>query len=135
MYCVCIYHFRSKEKYFLFRFIPKQTGSTSYLYITIVTVISTLFSLYGTMVIFRASKLHLKQYMLMLKYMSFKILLVLINVQNLVFGILAAFDLPECIGTRGPKVRGSCKHTNTSLKLTFPLKVGDQLHSRVIKEA
>ncbi|XP_053394244.1 organic solute transporter subunit alpha-like [Mercenaria mercenaria] len=96
-------------------------GSTSYLYITIVTVISTLFSMYGTMVIYRASLLHLKQYSLALKYMSFKLLLVISNLQNIVFGILALFDLPECIGTRGPKVRGSYIHHSVLVIETFLL--------------
>ncbi|KAL4236227.1 hypothetical protein ACF0H5_004614 [Mactra antiquata] len=87
-----------------------DSSSSSYLYITILTVISTLVSMYGTVVIYRATRDHLKQYHLHLKYISFKVMLVLINLQSLIFGILAIFDIPECVGTRGTKVRASYMH-------------------------
>lgn len=90
-------------------FIPLLQGSPGYVVMTTITGASTLFSLYGTIVIVRAATPFLKQYRISMKFASFQLVLVLMNIQNLVFSILARYDLPSCIGSRGPEVRGSSR--------------------------
>lgn len=90
-------------------FIPLLQGSPGYVVMTAITGASTLFSLYGTIVIVRAATPFLQQYRISMKFASFQLVLVLMNIQNLVFSILARYDLPSCIGSRGPEVRGSSR--------------------------
>jgi len=93
----------------VFTYSP-QTGPThAYLYITILTAVSTLSSMYGSTVLYRAMAPSLPNSRMAAKFSSIKTLLVLINLQNLVFSILAANDLPPCWHDRGPYVRGSGK--------------------------
>lgn len=89
------------------KYQTSMDGSSSYIYITVITAVSTMFSMYGTVAIVRGCRLHLQQYSLYMKFNSFYLMVVLINIQNLVFGILGSFNIPGCIGSRGSKVRAS----------------------------
>ncbi|XP_060588885.1 organic solute transporter subunit alpha-like [Ruditapes philippinarum] len=84
-----------------------MTSASSNTYMSILMSIRTLLSLYGTMVIYRASRDHLKMYLLWMKFTAFYTLFILGNIQTLIFSILSNYDLPECVSTRGPKVRGN----------------------------
>ncbi|XP_045159601.2 organic solute transporter subunit alpha-like [Mercenaria mercenaria] len=89
-----------------------MTSASSNTYISILETISTLTSVYATMVIYRASRDHLKMYLLWMKFASFYTMFIVSNIQHLVFGILSNFNLPACVGTRGTKVRANAlKHT------------------------
>ncbi|XP_053394243.1 organic solute transporter subunit alpha-like isoform X2 [Mercenaria mercenaria] len=88
------------------RYNVKVSVDEPYVYITVVSTISTLLSMYGLIVIFGASRLHLKHYHLTLKFISLQVVIILVELQRLVFSILAERDIPECIGSRGSRVRG-----------------------------
>ncbi|XP_052766561.1 organic solute transporter subunit alpha-like [Mya arenaria] len=84
-----------------------DSASSTYIYITAVTSISLIFSMYGSGVIYRAVAPCLTNYRITAKFVSIKLLLIVSNIQTLVFSILAANDQPPCLGSRGPIARGS----------------------------
>lgn len=81
--------------------------SSASLYIAIISAISTLSSMYGMLVIFRAAKRHMKAQKLGMKFFAIKLPVIILNAQTHVFGLLAKLDVLECIKSRGPKVRAS----------------------------
>ncbi|XP_045159606.2 organic solute transporter subunit alpha-like [Mercenaria mercenaria] len=103
------------------RYNNKISVDEPYVYITVVSAISTLLSMYGLIVIFRASRLHLKHYHLALKFVPLQATIILVNLQRLVFSILAERDIPECIGSRGSRVRGENLHNALLVVETFLL--------------
>ena len=96
-----------------------QTGPRSAaLYISILSGISTLLSMYGLIVIYRATRDHMKHQIISMKFIAVQVAVILSNIQTLVFGIMARYDVPPCIQSRGPKVRASSKSVQgTSLYL------------------
>ena len=86
-----------------------QSVDEPYTYIHAVSVVSTLLSVYGLIVIYRASDRHMKHYHLRLKFFSLKLLILFANLQRGVFSFLAQRDIPECIGSRGSLVRADSK--------------------------
>ena len=87
-----------------------QTSPTSAaLYISVLSGISTLLSMYGMIVIYRATVSYMKHQKLTIKFISVQMTVVLINIQTLVFGVMARYDVPPCLHSRGPKVRASSK--------------------------
>ncbi|WAR19095.1 OSTA-like protein [Mya arenaria] len=87
--------------------VDLDSASSTYIYITAVTSISLIFSMYGSGVIYRAVAPCLTNYRITAKFVSIKLLLIVSNIQTLVFSILAANDQPPCLGSRGPIARGS----------------------------
>lgn len=90
-------------------------------YMSVITVASTMFSLYGTAVIVRGSTLYLQKYSLALKYWSFNLMVVLVNLQKVLFAILRAFGIPGCKESRSTKFRGSAMHNFILVIETFLL--------------
>ncbi|WAR22860.1 OSTA-like protein [Mya arenaria] len=71
------------------------------------STVSTLLSMYGLVVIFRASRTHLSHFSLVLKFVPLQAMLIFDVIQTLVFNVLANNDIPECVGQLGPRVRGT----------------------------
>ncbi|KAH3874740.1 organic solute transporter subunit alpha-like [Dreissena polymorpha] len=97
------------------------SADTSYIYIMVLTSVSTLFSLYGTFVVHRASAPHLQQYRIMNKFLSIQLVLVLSNMQGLLFSSLAANGIPGCIQSRGPIPRANALNHFALIIETFLL--------------
>jgi len=99
--------------------------ATASLYITVLTTISTLVSMYGSSVIHQAVAPYLLHFRSTVKFTSIQLVLVLSNIQGLVFAILVSNNIPPCTSTRGPLVRSSSKHdilidcTACYIKLAF----------------
>ncbi|KAL5016653.1 hypothetical protein ScPMuIL_006242 [Solemya velum] len=93
------------------QYTPGDTSpSTPSLYITVINAVSTLLAMYGLVVTFRSSKLHLKEERLGMKFAALQLAIVIVNLQNVIVGILATKNIPACIGMRGSKIRGSNAH-------------------------
>ena len=84
--------------------------SSPSLYISILSVVSTLLSMFALMVILQATKIRMKHQMLAMKGFAVKLAVILTNVQSLIFGFMAKYDVPPCLGSRGAKVRGSSRY-------------------------
>ncbi|KAH3874739.1 hypothetical protein DPMN_037992 [Dreissena polymorpha] len=95
--------------------------ASAYLYITTITVISALFSMYGTIVICRATSPFLKSYRIGVKFFSLQLLLITSTIQSLVFNILATHGIPGCIASRGPAVRDNAFNHFALIVETFLL--------------
>ncbi|WAR22859.1 OSTA-like protein [Mya arenaria] len=78
-----------------------------YVYIAILSTVSTLLSMYGLIVIYRASRTHLSHFSLVLKFVPFQAMMALDGIQMHVFNFLAYKDIPECVGQLGSRVRGT----------------------------
>ncbi|KAH3695310.1 organic solute transporter subunit alpha-like [Dreissena polymorpha] len=79
----------------------------SYIYITILSAISTMTSVYGMIVIFRASRLQLSHFSLGFKFVPLQSAIILDVFQSLVFNFLADHDIPGCLNSFGPRLRAS----------------------------
>ncbi|KAL4236224.1 hypothetical protein ACF0H5_004611 [Mactra antiquata] len=89
------------------QYIKHIDATQPYVYITVISGISMLVSMYGMIVIFRASKLHLAHYHLAFKFIPLQLIIVLVNVQSGVFSTLADRGIPACRGIRGSRVRAA----------------------------
>ena len=90
-------------------YIIQFDPSTASLYIAILSAISTLSSMYGMLVIFRAAKEYMKPRRLGLKFFAIKLTVIILNIQTQIFGLLAKFDVLPCKLSRGGKIRASSK--------------------------
>ncbi|XP_052766564.1 organic solute transporter subunit alpha-like [Mya arenaria] len=77
------------------------------IYITVITTISTMLSIYGSLVVHRAAAPYLASFNCGIKWTCIQLVVILPNIQGLIFSILVANDLPPCENTRGPLVRGA----------------------------
>lgn len=92
------------------RYNNEISADEPYVYLNVVSAVSTLLSMYGLIVIFRASRVHLKHYHLRLKFVPLQLAILFVNLQRTIFSILADRDIPECKGSRGSRVRGDSIH-------------------------
>lgn len=103
------------------RYVEEFRLGEPYTYITVLSAVSTLLSMYGLIVMFRASRLHLKHYNLALKFVPLQATIILANLQHVIFTFLAERDIPACIGSRGSKVRGQNMNNALLVVETFLL--------------
>ncbi|XP_048255511.1 organic solute transporter subunit alpha-like [Haliotis rufescens] len=82
---------------------PKQAS----LYISVLNGVSTLTAMYGLILVFRASRKHLKVFNIVPKFICMQLVLVFSNLQGLVFNILASSNLPPCTPILPSTERGS----------------------------
>ena len=100
-----------------------QTSPTSAaLYISVLSGISTLLFVYGIFVIYGATVCYMKHRKFTMKFFALQIPVVLFNIQTHVFGVMARYDVPPCLHSRGSKVRAASK-----LKFSRPFRI---LYSR-----
>ena len=91
-------------------FLLQITLTSSSMYLLVLSGISTLLSMYGLIALFRHVFRYLRYQRLVVKFLAIQVAIVLHNVQPLVFGVLGSrFGVPECIESRGPRVRASSK--------------------------
>lgn len=79
----------------------------SLFYIILATVISTLFAMYGLVVMVKASEKILKKHRIRMKFIVLQLVLIFTNLQSAIISIFYRFNLPPCRGVIGTKVRGS----------------------------
>ncbi|XP_050401368.1 organic solute transporter subunit alpha [Patella vulgata] len=87
--------------------LTKSTVNTIF---GLTNTLSTLLAMYGLILIYRASKDHLKHYHIVPKFICFQLVLVASNLQILVFSILSSNDVFPCVGTLSPKIIGNVTH-------------------------
>lgn len=78
-----------------------------FLYLNVLTTISTLLALYGLMILIRASQGILKKHRIKLKFLMLQFVLIFTNIQTAIFGILIRFGLPPCADEYGTRIRAS----------------------------
>ncbi|KAK3089998.1 hypothetical protein FSP39_008313 [Pinctada imbricata] len=79
-------------------------------YLQMLNTVSTLFGMYGLIVIFRNTANRLTDYRVRVKFVSLQLAFVLLNLQSLIILTLARYDIPACKGVRGSIVRGYRTH-------------------------
>ncbi|XP_041359827.1 organic solute transporter subunit alpha-like [Gigantopelta aegis] len=79
----------------------------SFIYITVLNVVSSLVAVYGLVLLYRASKKHLKKFHIMAKYINLKVVMVVTSLQQLVFTILSHYNVPACTGYNTAMARGN----------------------------
>jgi len=72
-------------------------------------MISSLSSIWGLVVLFRATRHKLSSYSIILKFVSLQLTIVFSNLQNTILTQLAKADTIHCEGTRGSLLRGISK--------------------------
>jgi hypothetical protein len=78
-----------------------------FLYLNLLTAISTLFALYGLMILVTASQKILEKHRIKLKFLMLQFVLVFTNLQTAVFGVFIRFKMPPCKDVYGTRVRAS----------------------------
>ena len=96
------------ELFKCFRFLQVNPKSTLF-YIILATVVSTLFAMYGLVVMVKATEEILKKHRIRMKFLVLQLVLICTNLQSAILAIFNRFDLPPCRGAIGSKVRGSSK--------------------------
>ncbi|XP_045159597.2 organic solute transporter subunit alpha-like [Mercenaria mercenaria] len=85
-----------------------ETGWMSpFLYLNLLTAVSTLFALYGLMILVTASQKILEKHRIKLKFMMLQFVLIFTNLQTAIFGIFIRFKMPPCEHEYGTRVRAS----------------------------
>lgn len=79
-------------------------------YVNLVNGVSTLLSVYGMMVTFRATRIKLQSYRLTLKFVTLQGSVIIMNLQSFITGFLGREGIPECSNTIGSPVRASRVH-------------------------
>ncbi|XP_067679643.1 organic solute transporter subunit alpha-like [Haliotis asinina] len=90
------------DKYVKGKMMPDQAA----LYLNVLSVVSTLTAMYGLILVFRASRKHLKELNIVPKFLCMHLVLVFTNLQGLVFNILANNNLPPCTQLMSSAARG-----------------------------
>ena len=101
-----------------------QSPTSVYPYIVLISSVSSMLSLYGIIVMFKASKIHLHHYRLLLKFISLQSMVLLLNLQSFIFSTLGENGIPACVGILGSKVRAASKwllkYGNFTMNIIFP---------------
>ena len=80
------------------------------MYLLALSGASTLLSMYGLIALFRHVFKYMHHQKLIVKFLAIQLTIIIHNVQPLIFGTIASkFGVPECVESRGPKVRASSK--------------------------
>ncbi|XP_060072254.1 organic solute transporter subunit alpha-like [Ylistrum balloti] len=95
----------------------------TFLWLKILTVISTIFAIYGLLVTVFAARRKLTTPRFMLKAGALKITLIVFDIQLSVLFLLANFDRISCEGSRGSFVRASSIHNFMLVIETFLLAI------------
>ncbi|XP_048255509.1 organic solute transporter subunit alpha-like [Haliotis rufescens] len=85
----------------------KMRPNQASLYITVLNVVSALTAMYGMVLVFRASRKHLKEFNIVPKFICMQLVLVFSNLQGIVFNILASSNLPPCSQILPSTARGN----------------------------
>lgn len=67
---------------------------------------STLVGIWGLAVTYRSTRAKLEEYRIGIKFACLQFVLIFMNVQFAIIGLLARNDIPACEGTRDSRVRG-----------------------------
>ncbi|XP_065321768.1 uncharacterized protein LOC135929171 [Gordionus sp. m RMFG-2023] len=115
-------------------YTPGQISlANAYLYLTIMTTISTLIGMYGLVIVFRISRQHLKQHHLAAKFISIQLVLIFSNLQGSVLELLTTKNILQCVAPFSSKTRGLELHHLLLVMESFIL--GVLLHHYYRKEA
>ncbi|XP_067677899.1 organic solute transporter subunit alpha-like [Haliotis asinina] len=90
------------NKYVKGKMAPNQAA----LYLNVFNAVSTLTAMYGLILIFRASRKHLKELFIGPKFICMQLVLVFTNLQSFVFSTLANNNLPSCTQLLSSAARG-----------------------------
>ena len=105
-------------------FVAFQGQQTSLNFvISIFSSASTLLGIWGLGIVYRSTRHKLPMFRIGLKFASFQLVLVFVNLQSFVISILAANGIPPCDGSRGPLLRGSSEYIKSQYSLFYPRKV------------
>ncbi|XP_046549983.1 organic solute transporter subunit alpha-like [Haliotis rubra] len=84
----------------------KMQPNQATLYLSVLSGVSTLTAMYGLILVFRASRKHLKEFYIGPKFICIQLVLVFSNLQGLVFNTLANNNLPPCTQLMSSAARG-----------------------------
>jgi len=119
LHIMCMIHEGNKQVFFFFQ---GQLASVNFV-ISIFSSASTLLGIWGLGIVYRSTRHKLPMFRVGLKFASFQLVLVFVNLQSFVISILAANGIPPCDGSRGPLLRGSSEYINSQYSLFYPRKV------------
>ena len=95
---------------FKFNILLQISLTSASMYLLALSGASTLLSMYGLIALFRHVFKYMHHQKLIVKFLAIQLTIIIHNVQPLIFGTIASkFGVPECVESRGPKVRASSK--------------------------
>lgn len=87
------------------------------------SVASTLVGIWGLAVTYRSTRAKLEEYRIGIKFACLQFVLIFMNVQFAIIGLLARNDIPACEGTRDSRVRGYRIHHSLLILEMFLLSM------------
>nr|XP_054753352.1 organic solute transporter subunit alpha-like [Lytechinus pictus]XP_054753353.1 organic solute transporter subunit alpha-like [Lytechinus pictus] len=88
-------------------YAPRIGPDSAFLYLTIISLISSLVAVYGLSVMYNATLKHLRHFMIGVKFAVLKCVIIVTNLQNMIIAALSAANAIPCSGAFNSPARGT----------------------------